>query len=113
MPRRQREVAHEGAAAGFAADQPHLFQFTIDARGGGQRDARSPAAVRCVGSRLPAGSCPLRIACAYRSTTALYRAFIVKCIYDNNLIVLDGHITIAADDAQAGAAQSDNARLTW
>ena len=39
MPRRQREVAHEGAAAGFAANQPHLFQFTIDARGGGQRDA--------------------------------------------------------------------------
>ena len=39
VPRRQREVAHEGAAAGFAADQPHLFQFTIDARGGGQRDA--------------------------------------------------------------------------
>jgi hypothetical protein len=31
MPRRQREVAHEGAAAGFAADQPHLFQFTVDA----------------------------------------------------------------------------------
>ena len=39
MPRRQREVAHEGAAAGFAANQPHLFQFTVDARGGGQRDA--------------------------------------------------------------------------
>ena len=39
MPRRQREVAHEGAAAGFAANQPHLFKFTVDAGGGGQREA--------------------------------------------------------------------------
>jgi DNA-binding transcriptional MocR family regulator len=35
----EREVAHEGAAAGFAANQPHLFQFTVDAGGGGQREA--------------------------------------------------------------------------
>lgn len=39
MPRRQREVPHEGAAPGFATDQPHLLQFTVDARGGGQREA--------------------------------------------------------------------------
>ena len=39
VPRRQRDIPHKGAAPGFAADQPHCFQFTINAGGRGQRDA--------------------------------------------------------------------------
>ncbi|SAQ38588.1 Uncharacterised protein [Klebsiella michiganensis] len=38
VARRERDVPHEGAAPGFAADQPHRLQFTINARGRGQRD---------------------------------------------------------------------------
>jgi hypothetical protein len=45
---RQRRFAHEGAPAGFAADQAHGLQFRIHARGGDQRQpfARGQLAVR-------------------------------------------------------------------